>query len=86
LEIVTKRTDGMRGQAFVVFGDIISASNSIRELQNFNFFGKEIVIEYAKKKSDVVAKMDGTYIARDRRKDIILEDKREEVPDKKKKN
>jgi RNA recognition motif-containing protein len=33
----------MRGQAHVVFRDIHVASNALRALQGFEFFGKEMV-------------------------------------------
>ena len=35
----------MRGQAHVVFRDIQAASQAMRELQGFNFFGRELVSE-----------------------------------------
>lgn len=33
----------------------------MRALQAFDFFGKELKIQYAKGKSDTIAKLDGTY-------------------------
>ena len=33
----------------------------MRTLQGFEFFGKEIRIQYARGKSDVIAKLDGSY-------------------------
>eukprot|EP01130_Rhizamoeba_saxonica_P006045 TRINITY_DN2395_c0_g1_i2.p1 TRINITY_DN2395_c0_g1~~TRINITY_DN2395_c0_g1_i2.p1 ORF type:complete len:223 (-),score=55.13 TRINITY_DN2395_c0_g1_i2:120-788(-) len=67
LDIVARKTQNMRGQAFVVFGDISAAQNAIREMQGFSFFGKELNIEYSKTKSDVIAKMDGTFVPRQRK-------------------
>jgi len=51
----------MRGQAFVVFRDTNAAAQAMRSLQGFEFFGKEMNIQYAKGKSDTIAKLDGTY-------------------------
>lgn len=34
------RSDGMRGQAFVVFTDMVTAANAMREAQNNQFFNK----------------------------------------------
>jgi len=43
LDIVTKKSDKMRGQAFVVFKDITSATTALKELQGYNLFEKNIV-------------------------------------------
>ncbi|KAI4133994.1 MAG: hypothetical protein LQ347_001892 [Umbilicaria vellea] len=51
----------MRGQAHIVFRDIQTSTQAMRALQGFDFFGKEMKIQYAKGKSDTIAKLDGTY-------------------------
>jgi len=51
----------MRGQAHVVFRDIQTATQAMRALQGFEFFGFEMQIQYAKSKSDTIAKLDGTF-------------------------
>ncbi|CAJ0833291.1 18980_t:CDS:2, partial [Entrophospora sp. SA101] len=51
----------MRGQAFIVFREIQSATAAMRGLNGFNFYDKPMHIEYAKGKSDAVAKLDGTW-------------------------
>ncbi|KAI9752502.1 MAG: U2 snRNP complex subunit msl1 [Lichina confinis] len=61
LDVVALKTMKMRGQAHVVFRDIQTSTQAMRSLQGFEFFGKEMKIEYAKTKSDYVAKLDGTY-------------------------
>ncbi|KAI1265291.1 hypothetical protein F5Y18DRAFT_67168 [Xylariaceae sp. FL1019] len=61
LDVVTLKTTKMRGQAHVVFRDLQAATQAMRSLNAFNFLGRELVIQYAKTKSDVVAKLDGTY-------------------------
>jgi U2 small nuclear ribonucleoprotein B'' len=42
LDIVTKKTANMRGQAFVVFNDIQSADLAKKNLNNFNIFDKNM--------------------------------------------
>ena len=51
----------MKGQAFIVFKDLPQASEAMRGLQRFKFFGKELDVRYAKGKSEVIAKRDGTF-------------------------
>ncbi|KAF2077751.1 hypothetical protein CYY_000938 [Polysphondylium violaceum] len=69
LEIVACKSHKMRGQAFIVFNDIISASNSLREMNGFKFLDKPMRIQYCKTKSDAVSKIDGTYSKRERDQD-----------------
>ncbi|CAJ0767860.1 24714_t:CDS:2, partial [Entrophospora sp. SA101] len=61
LDIVALKTIKMRGQAFIVFREIQSATAAMRGLNGFNFYDKPMHIEYAKGKSDAVAKLDGTW-------------------------
>ncbi|CAG8551491.1 5066_t:CDS:2, partial [Cetraspora pellucida] len=61
LDIVALKTIKMRGQAFVVFKEIQSATAAMRGLNGFNFYDVPMQIEYAKGKSDAVAKLDGTW-------------------------
>jgi len=67
LDIVALKTERMRGQAFIVYRDVIAATNAMREMQNFTFFDKPLVIQYAKVKSDAFAKIDGSYVPRDKK-------------------
>lgn len=59
--MVTLKTSKMRGQAHVAFSDLTSATLALKALHDFNFFGKNMEISYAKTKSDAIAKLDGTY-------------------------
>ncbi|XP_065860453.1 U1 small nuclear ribonucleoprotein A [Euphorbia lathyris] len=68
LEILAFKTLKHKGQAWVVFEDVLSASNAIRQMQSFPFYDKPMRIQYAKTKSDVVAKADGTFVPREKRK------------------
>ena len=43
LDIVALKTLKMRGQAFVVFRDITSATNALRSMQGFPFYDKPMV-------------------------------------------
>lgn len=68
LDIVALSTLKMRGQAFVVFRDIPSATNALRSMQGFPFYDKPMRIAYCKSKSDAVSKLDGTFVPREKRK------------------
>ncbi|OVA02628.1 RNA recognition motif domain [Macleaya cordata] len=68
LEILAFKTLKHKGQAWVVFEDVSSATNALRQMQGFPMFDKQMRIQYAKTKSDVIAKADGTFVPRERRK------------------
>ncbi|KAM7501204.1 hypothetical protein LguiB_000108 [Lonicera macranthoides] len=68
LEILAFKTLKHKGQAWVVFEDVSSATNALRQMQGFPFYDKPMRIQYAKTKSDVIAKADGTFVPRERRK------------------
>eukprot|EP00742_Colponemidia_sp_Colp-10_P003064 GILJ01003267.1.p1 GENE.GILJ01003267.1~~GILJ01003267.1.p1 ORF type:complete len:245 (-),score=51.50 GILJ01003267.1:142-831(-) len=76
LDIVALNNVRMRGQAFLVFKDIASATNAIRTMQGFPFLGKPMQLQYAKSKSDAVAKLDGSF--KPREKKIVEKRKPEE--------
>ncbi|KAK6529797.1 U2 snRNP complex subunit msl1 [Arthrobotrys megalospora] len=61
LDVIALKTAKMRGQAHVAFRDIASASSAMRGCQGMVVFGREMKIQYAKSKSDTIAKLDGTY-------------------------
>ncbi|KAI0393471.1 hypothetical protein F5Y17DRAFT_458817 [Xylariaceae sp. FL0594] len=61
LDVVALKTAKMRGQAHIVFRDQQAATQAMRSLEGFQFLGKELKIQYAKSKSDTIAKLDGTY-------------------------
>ncbi|KAG0367118.1 hypothetical protein BC939DRAFT_108544 [Gamsiella multidivaricata] len=61
ISVVASKTTRDRGQAFVAFSDIVSATAALRGLQGFSFYGKSMEIQYAKTKSHAIAKLDGTY-------------------------
>jgi len=81
LDVVALKTPKMRGQAFVVFRDIIAATNAMRDMQNFVFFDKPMLIQYAKGKSDAIAKLDGTFQAKENREKEPRKRKAEDSPE-----
>ncbi|KAK3921278.1 U2 small nuclear ribonucleoprotein B'' [Frankliniella fusca] len=64
VDIVALKTLKMRGQAFVIFKEINSATNALRSMQGFPFYDKQMRIQYSKTDSDVIAKMKGTFSER----------------------
>jgi len=64
LDIVALKTLRLRGQAWVIFKEINSATNALRSMQGFPFYDKPMRINYCKTDSDIVAKMKGTYAER----------------------
>ncbi|KAF7995797.1 hypothetical protein HCN44_006904 [Aphidius gifuensis] len=64
MDIVAMKTLKMRGQAFVIFKEISSATNALRSMQGFPFYDKPMRIQYSKSDSDVIAKLKGTYAER----------------------
>nr|GMD64327.1 U2 small nuclear ribonucleoprotein B'' [Ipomoea batatas] len=56
LDIVALKTAKLRGQAWVVFSEVTAASNA-----SFSLFDTMQRIQYAKAKSDCIAKAEGTY-------------------------
>ncbi|KAF9582506.1 hypothetical protein BGW38_000123 [Lunasporangiospora selenospora] len=59
ISIVACKTQRDRGQAFIAFSDIVSATMALRGLQGFSFYGKSLEIQYAKTKSHAIAKLEG---------------------------
>lgn len=68
LDIIALKTLKMRGQAFVIFNDVNSATNALRSMQGFPFYDKPMKIAYAKTQSDAIAKRYGTYEEKPKKK------------------
>ncbi|KAL3531483.1 hypothetical protein ACH5RR_010805 [Cinchona calisaya] len=68
VEVLAFKTLKHKGQAWVVFDDVSSAASALRQMQGFPFYDKPMRIQYAKSKSDVIAKADGTFVPREKRK------------------
>ena len=43
IDVVSQKTQNLRGQAWIVFADVSSATNALRAMQDFPFFGKPLV-------------------------------------------
>ncbi|KAG8443889.1 hypothetical protein GDO86_009185 [Hymenochirus boettgeri] len=69
VDIVALKTMKMRGQAFVIFKELGSATNALRQLQGFPFYSKPMRIQYAKTDSDVILKMRGTFADKEKKKE-----------------
>uniref|UniRef100_A0A4W3JYB0 Small nuclear ribonucleoprotein polypeptide B2 n=1 Tax=Callorhinchus milii TaxID=7868 RepID=A0A4W3JYB0_CALMI len=69
VDIVALKTMKMRGQAFVIFKELCSATSGLRQLQGFPFYGKPMRIQYAKTDSDVTSKMRGTFADKEKKKE-----------------
>lgn len=80
MDIVAAKTLKKRGQAFVIFKEIASATNALRTMQGFPFYDKPMRISYSKTDSDVIAKMKGTFKERPKKprlpKPVVSEEKR----------
>ncbi|CAB0031541.1 unnamed protein product [Trichogramma brassicae] len=72
LDIVALKTLKMRGQAFVIFKEISSATNALRSMQGFPFYDKPMQINYSKTDSDIIAKMKGTFQERPKKPKRVL--------------
>uniref|UniRef100_A0A7N0TS48 RRM domain-containing protein n=1 Tax=Kalanchoe fedtschenkoi TaxID=63787 RepID=A0A7N0TS48_KALFE len=68
LEVLAFKTLKHKGQAWVVFEEAASAASALRQMQGFPFYDKPMRIQYAKTKSDIIAKADGTFVPREKRK------------------
>ncbi|KAI9910021.1 hypothetical protein PsorP6_010600 [Peronosclerospora sorghi] len=68
LEIVMGRARRLRGQAWVTFDDIASATNALRASNGSMMFEKPVSIHFAKEKADVIARREGTFVPREKRK------------------
>ena len=68
LDVVCLKSFRMRGQAFVVFRDLTSATTAVRQMQGFPFYDKPMQITFAKTKSDATMKLEGTYEMTDKLK------------------
>ncbi|KAG0234919.1 hypothetical protein B0O80DRAFT_498201 [Mortierella sp. GBAus27b] len=61
LDIVAHANVRMRGQAFVIFEDKDIAAKAMGEVQGFPLYGKPMVIQFSKNKSDIHAKKENEY-------------------------
>lgn len=58
-EIIAKKNLRAKGQAFVVFSSVDDAEDAMEFLQGAELFGRKLVVQFAKSKSDAVVKREG---------------------------
>eukprot|EP00571_Detonula_confervacea_P009229 CAMPEP_0172321820 /NCGR_PEP_ID=MMETSP1058-20130122/44378_1 /TAXON_ID=83371 /ORGANISM="Detonula confervacea, Strain CCMP 353" /LENGTH=286 /DNA_ID=CAMNT_0013037417 /DNA_START=25 /DNA_END=885 /DNA_ORIENTATION=- len=66
IEVICLRGDAgggkpLRGQAWVIFETLTAATAALQAERGFVFFGRPLMVNYAKEASDRIAKRDGTY-------------------------
>jgi len=64
VDIVAMKSLKRRGQAWIIFREVSAATNALKSLQGFPFYNKPMRINFARSKSDAIAKVDGTYVER----------------------
>ena len=67
MDIVASKKPGLHGQAWIIFEKVHEANKAMVSAQGFEIFGKSMVIEYCKTKSDVVAIADNTWRPKNKR-------------------
>ncbi|CAD7974905.1 unnamed protein product [Amoebophrya sp. A120] len=63
-DIICMKSFYRRGQAWVVYKNLDSAKEAMAALQNYPLFDKPMRLQYAKTKSDAIAKLDGSFVPR----------------------
>ncbi|WVF72460.1 hypothetical protein IAT40_007275 [Kwoniella sp. CBS 6097] len=66
IDVVAKKHDGGRGQAFVVFAEQAAATAALRSLTGELFYNKELRISYAKKPSNATLARQDPSLSRDK--------------------
>jgi U2 small nuclear ribonucleoprotein B'' len=61
IDVVALKTKNLRGQAWVVFTSISTATNAMNNMQGYPLFDKPIGIQFAKSKSNAIIKIDGNH-------------------------
>jgi len=77
--VVMKRQKRLRGQAWVVFLTIDSASRCLQDAQGKLLLGRKMKLAYASKKSNATAERDGTWIPTHKRPENTGADGKEEL-------
>ncbi|OBS74333.1 hypothetical protein A6R68_15123 [Neotoma lepida] len=69
VDIVALKTMTMRGRLLLIFKELGSSTNALRQLQGFPFYGKRMQSQYAKTDSDIISKMHGTFADKEKKKE-----------------
>jgi U2 small nuclear ribonucleoprotein B'' len=67
----------IRGTAFVTLRTVVQASMALRNAKNFPLLGKPLHVQFAKAKSDELAKLHGTYKPKYKPRRILVDSKSE---------
>ena len=59
LDVRAVKNDHLRGQAWVVMGDVGSAVRALKEMDGFSFYGRDLRVLFSKQDSDVVVRARG---------------------------
>lgn len=57
-----------------MFKSITSAVNAKEEFSEVELYGKQMKIHFSRSKSDVIAKLDGTYVKRERQAGLSIKE------------
>jgi len=68
LELHAQKLNKLRGQAWIIYEDEASAVKAVETMANYSFYGKPMRVNFAKVKSDLISKKDGTFVQRPKRK------------------
>lgn len=86
LEVICLRGDAgggknkpLRGQAWVIFESLSSATAALEAERAFVFFGRPLMVNYSKEVSDRIAKRDGTYGAKTKERRAAAKRKMEDA-------
>jgi RNA recognition motif-containing protein len=60
-EVHAKKNIRQRGQAYIVMANSKSAEQAIKQLRGCPFYGKPMRLNFSKKESDFVTKLQGTF-------------------------
>lgn len=78
-QIIAKKNLRARGQAFVVFSSVDDAEDALEFLQGQELFGRKLVVQFAKSKSDIVVKRESGEEALEEHKRERLAQKGEDM-------
>lgn len=65
IDLIALTSFWRKGQAFIVFDSVDAAKQALTEMQGYILHGHAMQLNYAKEKSDVIAKADGTFKPRE---------------------
>ena len=86
IEVRARKNIKMKGQAFITYESVEEATKAKSELNNKNFLGKELKIDYAKTLSDIVLINTGQLTKEEKKeKDLQRKRRRDEEYEKRKK-